>query len=151
MPSRSEASWPRACDSLLHVAGLHTLRTFAQFLRQLVQTGHLLITLRQLIELLLQIAGRLSIALRQLLLDLSLQVLLGLIVGLSELLQLVFHFRHLLLELLFFFVTQLPLVQLVLQLLQFIQGRLEITLLHGLGHAIGGALLDVLERVELFL
>ena len=115
----------------------------------MLQLIHLRLLLLQLVELLLQLAGLGEVALLLLLLDLLLEILHRLLMGLGGRFELFLHLLELLGELFLGGVVELASFELFGELLDFFERLFPIALLHGLGRLVGRSGAEVLHVLEL--
>ncbi len=118
-------------------------------LRQVGRLRTFFTLLRQLIELLLPLLHIFGAAGLTGLLDLLLQILLGLLAGFGLLFERLTHLIDLPGQLLFVLFAQFVVGELLLQPFNFLDGVLEVTVLERLSHFVGRALLQILELLEL--
>ena len=131
------------------VALLQALAALAQLLGHFLQCVHLVVHAIQLVELPLQLAGAFQVAGVLTPLDLLLQIAFGLLVAVLQLLQPVLHLFQLPGQLLFLFLGQLIVLQLLLQVLEFLQGLLKVAVFHGFRDLLRRSAGEVLQPIQL--
>ena len=134
---------------LLAVAVFASLCRLVELLRHFLQILDLLALLVQLVELLLQLGGRFGFAGGLLLLDLLFEFLFSLLEVVRRFGQLLPHLFELFGELFTLGVVQLAFLQVLLKLVELLQGLLHVALLHRLAELVGGPLFEILELFEL--
>ena len=127
----------------------HAFFALAHLLCHLFHLLHLLVHHLHLVEFLLEFFGTFLIAIGHLLLDLLLKILLGLFVIVDHLLHVFLQLVELFFELLLFVLVETFVSHFLFQLLDFIDGLLQIAVFDSLGDFFSRTLVDILHVLHL--